>query len=76
MAASGSIRLTVDTDLCLGARQCSFVAPAVFDHEEDGTAVVTDVSAVDESVLLEAARICPNFAITLEIDGEIVHQGG
>lgn len=76
MASSDSIRLTVDADLCLGAGQCSFVAPAVFDQEEDGTAVVTNVRAVDESVLLEAARICPNFAITLEIDGEVVHQGG
>lgn len=76
MDGKDPIRLLIDDDLCLGARQCSFIAPDVFSHADDGTAIVEDARNADIDVLIEAAKICPNFAITLEVNGEIVHQGG
>lgn len=69
------IEVRVDRELCLGARQCSFVTPEVFSHETDGTAVVGDPRAAPLERVLEAARICPNFAITVIADGEVLHEG-
>lgn len=69
------IDIRIDRDLCQGARQCSFTAPAVFGHDEDGTAVVTDPYASPVEDLLRAAQLCPNLAITLVVDGEVLHEG-
>lgn len=77
MDAPNAIRISVEEDLCLGSRQCSFIAPDIFRHADDGTAIVDDVQTSDNvDLLIEAVKICPNFALKLEINGEIVHQGG
>lgn len=58
-------RVDGDADLCIGARQCSAVAPAVFGQDDDGLVFVKDQEPPDE--LRESAeyamRICPSQAI-------------
>lgn len=60
-----SYRVEGDPDLCIAAHQCSAVAPALFDHDEDGVVLVKDPEPADD--LREsaeyAARICPSQAI-------------
>lgn len=70
-----TVDVTVDTELCQGARQCSFVAPAVFDHGPDGKAVVLDPGGAPIADVLKAAQMCPNLAISLVVDGETLHEG-
>lgn len=69
------IELSVDRELCQGSRQCSFVAPAVFAHDDEGKAIATDSTAAPVADLLKAAEMCPNLAITLVVDGEVLHEG-
>lgn len=69
------VEIRVDPELCQGSRQCSFVAPGVFTHEDDGTAVVVDPHAAPLDEVRKAAEFCPNLAITLVVDGEVVHEG-
>jgi ferredoxin len=68
------MKVRVDRDLCTGMTFCIGVAPNVFELDEEGKAVVLDVSSVDDETLLEAARSCPLDAIILEDDeGNQVH---
>lgn len=69
------IEIRIDPDLCQGSRQCSFVAPGVFAHEDDGTAFVVDADGSPVEDIRKAAELCPNLAITLVVDGEVLHQG-
>lgn len=69
------VEIAIDREMCQGARQCSHVAPAVFDHEADGTAVVVDPLGAPVEKTLEAAEMCPNLAITLTVDGKVLHEG-
>lgn len=58
-------RVEGDADLCIAAHQCSAVAPALFEHDEDGLIVVKDQAPpveLHESAEY-AARICPSQAI-------------
>ena len=72
---SSHVEITIDREMCQGARQCSYVAPAVFDHEDDGTAVVVDPSGAPVDDVLQAAEMCPNLAISLTVDGVVLHEG-
>lgn len=69
------VEITVDREMCQGARQCSYLAPAVFDHDHDGTAVVVDPHGAAVADALKAAEMCPNLAITVVVDGEVLHEG-
>ena len=60
--------VTIDEDLCLGARSCQRIAPEAFLINDLGIAEVTsDASNVDIAKLSEAADTCPNSAITLNV---------
>lgn len=67
-----AIEVMIDKGACMSARECSFFAPGVFDNDEDnnGKAYVADVNAAPEDRVIEAARGCPNFAISVLRDGE------
>ncbi|MEZ5169999.1 MAG: ferredoxin [Acidimicrobiia bacterium] len=67
-----ALEVTIDEAACMSARECSFYAPGVFSNDEDnnGIAYVTDVNGEPEDKILEAARRCPNFAISVVKDGE------
>ncbi|GAG09920.1 unnamed protein product [marine sediment metagenome] len=67
-----ALEVTIDEGACMSARECSFYAPGVFENDEDnnGIAYIVDVSAAPEEKVIEAARCCPNFAISVVRDGE------
>jgi ferredoxin len=65
----------VDPDLCLGAQRCAYLAAGVFELNASGQAEVVDPTAIGEAELVEVARQCPNFAITVARDGEVLAGG-
>jgi ferredoxin len=69
------LEVTVDEGLCLGAQRCAYLAPAVFELNADGQADVIDPGALSEDEIVAVARQCPNFAITVVRDGEVVAGG-
>lgn len=59
------MKITVDTDKCVGGGQCVMAADDLFDQDDDGIVVVLD-DKPDESRLADArtaARLCPATAI-------------
>jgi ferredoxin len=61
------VRITVDTDRCIGAGQCVLSAPDVFDQDDQGLVVVADEDAAesDPESVEQATRICPSQAISV-----------
>ena len=70
-----ALEITVDHDLCRGAQRCVYLASEVFELNESSQADVVDPAAIGEAELVEVARQCPNFAITVVRDGEILVSG-
>ncbi|GAA2354037.1 ferredoxin [Streptomyces violaceusniger] len=65
------MRITTDTDRCVGAGQCVLAAENVFDQNDEDGRVVLLVDSPDESLGLavrDAANLCPARAITLHKD--------
>ena len=56
----------------MGSGNCSFWAPAVFDLDDDGVAIVIDAVGDTEDKVILAAQGCPTQAITVLRDGEKV----
>ena len=67
------MKIKVDRDLCIGAGTCVVVAPKTFDLDDELKAVVTNPKGDDEDTIIEAAKVCPVFAIILndETDEQI-----
>ena len=70
-----SVEIRIDEGLCLGAQRCLYLAPAVFDLNGNGQAEVIDPAGLPDEELIEVARQCPNFAITVLRDGHVVVGG-
>jgi ferredoxin len=62
------LKVNVDRDACIGVGNCVAFAPTVFQLDKENKAVVLDASSVDINTLLEAAKSCPENAITIEDD--------
>lgn len=64
------MRVTIDTDVCIGAGQCVLTAPKVFTQDDDGFSELLPGSEeeVGDPMLREAARACPVRAITLHTE--------
>ncbi|OLT18656.1 ferredoxin [Pseudonocardia sp. CNS-139] len=63
------MRVTIDQDKCVGAGQCVFAAPDVFDQrDDDGVVVLLDEEPPAEQweATREAAHVCPALAILVE----------
>ncbi|CAM3150522.1 ferredoxin [Stackebrandtia soli] len=64
------MRITVDEEKCVGAGQCVFLAPEVFDQRDsDGVSFTIDANPQDGDVqdtVTEAATLCPSGAISIE----------
>jgi ferredoxin len=67
-----SLEVRVDPGLCMGAQRCLYLAPRTFALDPRGVAVVLDAGALPENELIEVARQCPNFAITVVRDGDVL----
>jgi ferredoxin len=70
-----AVEVTVDEGLCLGAQRCAYLAPTVFELNASGQADVLDPDSISEADLIAIAQQCPNFAITVTRDGEVLVGG-
>ncbi|MEV0729833.1 MULTISPECIES: ferredoxin [unclassified Polymorphospora] len=63
-------KVTVDVDGCIGAGQCAFLAPEVFDQDQMGIVRLLreepDGSQLDDA--REAATTCPSGSISISDD--------
>jgi ferredoxin len=62
------VKVRVDRDLCIGLGNCIAYAPTIFLLDEEGKAIVLDVTSVDDETLMEAAESCPENAIIIDSD--------
>ncbi|EDY53185.1 ferredoxin [Streptomyces clavuligerus] len=62
-------RVTADRGACIGAAQCVYSAPAVFDHDDDGVVVVVDPRPGPQvwDAVREAVDLCPVQAVLLRL---------
>ena len=65
-----ALAIEINREVCMGSGNCSFWAPAVFDLDDDGVAVVIDAAGDTEEKVILAAQGCPTQAITVTRDGE------
>ncbi|MFE7608458.1 ferredoxin [Streptomyces celluloflavus] len=65
-----NVRISVDTDRCVGAGQCVLSLPEVFDQDDDGIVSVigAPAGAADRDAARQATVICPSGAITVHED--------
>lgn len=62
------MRITADTDMCVGAGMCALTVPQVFDQDpEEGTVLLRTSESPAEQVerVQQAVRLCPSGAISL-----------
>jgi ferredoxin len=64
------LEIDIDRDSCMGSGNCVFVAPGVFELDDDSIARVVDPDAATEDAIVTAASQCPTHAITVRRDGE------
>ena len=67
-----ALRVVIDGDKCLGNARCVVAAPAVFDVDDDGNAVLLiDGPIPDEHAAKVdlAVRSCPTGAISVGAEG-------
>ena len=63
------LEISINRDVCMGSGNCSFWAPGVFDLDDDGIAIVLDVTAAPDDKIVLAAQGCPTQAIAV-FDGD------
>ncbi|MEU6328981.1 MULTISPECIES: ferredoxin [unclassified Streptomyces] len=64
------MRITIDTDRCIGAGQCALTAPGVFTQDDDGFSALLPgrEDGAGDPLVREAARACPVQAIAVTDD--------
>jgi len=72
---SGEVTVQVDEGMCMGVQECLRLAPGTFELRR-GKAYIRTVhigagAADSQEAVLAAAAACPNFAITVWVDGQI-----
>ncbi|WP_329140696.1 ferredoxin [Streptomyces sp. NBC_00670] len=61
----GTLDVTIDHDVCIGAGQCALTAPGVFTQDDDGFGEVLPGrrDGGGDPLVREAARACPVGAV-------------
>jgi ferredoxin len=61
------VRISVETDRCVGAGQCVLTAPDIFDQDDFGIVrVLTEPGDAETwEAAVQAGHICPSQAITV-----------
>ncbi|MFI1203337.1 ferredoxin (plasmid) [Streptomyces sp. BHT-5-2] len=64
------MRITIDTNLCIGAGQCALTAPSVFTQDDDGFSALLPgrEDGGGDPMVAEAVRACPVQAISVTED--------
>ena len=65
-----AIEIRIDREKCMGSGNCSFWAPATFDLDDDGVAIVVDAAGDGDDKAVLAAQGCPTQAISVWRDGQ------
>jgi len=60
-----TVEIRIDREKCMGSGNCSFWAPATFDLDDEGVAVVIDPGGDGEEKAVLAAQGCPTQAISI-----------
>lgn len=62
-----SLRIDIDTAICIGAGQCALTAPEVFTQDDDGFSelIPGHEDGNGSRLVREAARACPVSAISV-----------
>ncbi len=61
--------IRIDRSMCRGYGDCVSLAPEVFAHDAEDISYVLDPEGAEDETILDAARACPQDAITI-IDEE------
>lgn len=69
---TGKIRkIKINREKCIGARSCAFLAPGVFQLDDNNLAYIVDPESTEDDQILLAAKSCPVLAIEIfDEDGE------
>ena len=59
------LTIKIDRERCMGSGNCSFWAPATFDLDDEGKAIVVDPLGDPLEKIQGAADGCPTLAISL-----------
>ncbi|AJC54898.1 MULTISPECIES: ferredoxin [Streptomyces] len=61
------MRITIDTNVCIGAGQCALTAPSVFTQDDDGFSALLPgrEDGGGDPLVREAVRACPVQAIKI-----------
>jgi len=59
------VRIEIDRERCMASGNCSMWAAGVFDHDEEGIAIVVDPEGESLETVQLAATNCPVSAITV-----------
>ncbi|MEV4112191.1 (4Fe-4S)-binding protein [Nonomuraea sp. NPDC049695] len=61
------MRITADTNLCVGSGQCVLIEPAVFDQDDDGIVTLLTDHPDDQRAAQarHAITLCPSRALSI-----------
>jgi ferredoxin len=59
-------RVAIDRSRCVGAGQCSMIAPDVFELGDDGKSALVGGAPDDDEAVALAADLCPARAISTQ----------
>lgn len=63
---SDFVRLTLDSEVCIGVGQCELLAPNTFELDDDeGTARIVGEADVDRALAEQIVDKCPSRAIQI-----------
>ncbi|HEY3504675.1 MAG TPA: ferredoxin [Actinocatenispora sp.] len=62
------MRISADSDVCIGSGQCVLTEPAVFDQDDSAGTVVllaTEPDAAQQDAVRDAVYLCPAQALSI-----------